>query len=146
MELAATYAPHTHEAVHVNNTHDERLAREERGQCPSCGNQTHKIGKACFCCGETRTALTIPGLVSNGICLKCHPDHAAPVPAGALADAMSAGGAGGGAAAAAAPRMQPQPPAVPAVAAPSLAGLSAEDRAVVEAALAEIKGGEEWIQ
>ena len=102
------------------------------------------------CCGlrsrETRTALTISDFVANGMCLNCHPDRAAPVPAGALADAMSAGGAGGGAAAAAAPRMHPQPPATPAVPAPSLAGISAKVRAKVEAALAKIKGGGQIIE
>jgi hypothetical protein len=63
MELAATYAPHQHEATHVNNTHDERMAARKLGQCAGCDNQTHKIGKNFLCCGETRTALTIPGPV-----------------------------------------------------------------------------------
>ena len=65
---------------------------------------------------------------------------------------LQAAAGGGGAAAATAPStpfaketyvpaVPPQPPAALAVAAPSLAGLSAEVRAVVEAALAEIKGG-----
>jgi hypothetical protein len=48
-------------------------------------------------------------------------------------------------AAASAPAPAPAPPALPA-AAPSLAGLSAEVRPKVEAALAKIKGGEKEIE
>jgi hypothetical protein len=87
-----SFAPHKHDAVHVNNPSDERMAARKLGQCGGCDNQTHKIGKAFFCCGpNTSTALTIPGRVDNGTCLKCHPADAAPVPAGVLAETMSAG-------------------------------------------------------
>jgi hypothetical protein len=47
---------------------DVIIKREKNGQCPSCGNQTHRLG-----CFGRRKALTIPGCVVNGMCLKCHP-------------------------------------------------------------------------
>ena len=70
---------------------------------------------------------------------------------------LQAAAGGGGAAAATAPStpfaketyvpaVPPQPPAALAVAAPSLAGLSAEVQAKVEAALAKIKGGGQIIE
>ena len=74
-----------------------KIERIRYGQCPNCGNQTAEIGIVISCCGlrsrEKRTALTIPGVVTNGVCLKCYPEHAAPVLAGALAGTMAAAAA-----------------------------------------------------
>ena len=39
------------EAVHVNNTHDERMAAQKLGECPNCSNQTHEISVVASCCG-----------------------------------------------------------------------------------------------
>ena len=48
---------------------DVIIQREKRGQCPTCGYQTHRVG----CFGLTRKPLTIKGRVDNGMCLTCHP-------------------------------------------------------------------------
>ena len=43
-------------------------ARIERGECPDCGLKTHRIGRF-----KKPKPLTVPGYVSNGICLRCYP-------------------------------------------------------------------------
>ena len=58
---------HVHKAE--STSADVVIAREKRGQCPGCAQQTYRIG----CCGLTRTPLTMDGRVDNGTCLKCHP-------------------------------------------------------------------------
>ena len=42
--------------------------REKKGECPTCGTQTHKIGVF-----GKKTPLTVDGQVRQGLCLKCHP-------------------------------------------------------------------------
>ena len=51
MEVSASYAPHQHEAAHVNNTHVERMAAMKLGDCPGCGMHTHEISVVASCCG-----------------------------------------------------------------------------------------------
>lgn len=52
----------------LNNKRNNTAKREKKGECVTCGRQTHKIplfGK--------KTPLTIEGKVLKGRCLKCHP-------------------------------------------------------------------------